>query len=291
MTLCLIYGNITNIHLNKIFNNMLSFNQIIQNPETRKFNIPTLYSEILIAKTTKNGRIYSNQKTNKSYISVTTFLSKTSPSTKKSLDRWRKRVGVDEANMITKKATNRGNKLHKAFEHWLKNELVPAHFWESISQITIENCGIETIEKIRSSDYKNELMQFRNIQSFFNEEIETLLGNELSLHSDKLKLAGQLDICYKNYNGKIILADLKTTSKPKKDIYLIDHKIQLTIYALMLYELFNIEVDYCMNYYCYSDGTNEEKIFNPYDYLELLETRHNNYFKNLSWEEINNANV
>lgn len=267
------------------------FNQILSDPETRIFNTPILKSDLLKVKTTKNGRIYSNPKTKKSYISVTTFLSKTSPSTKKSLDRWRKRVGVDEANKITKKSTNRGNKLHKAFELWLRNESIPNHFWEPISKITLEDNGIEITEEIHSVDCKNELMQFLNIQSFFNEEIETLLGNELSLYSDKLKLAGQLDVCYKNYNGQIVLADLKTTSKPKKDIYLIDHKIQLTIYALMLYELFNIEVDYCMNYYCYSDGTTEEKIFNPYDYLQSLETRHNNYFKNLTWEEINNANV
>lgn len=270
---------------------MLSFNQILSNPQTRIFNDPILTSEELRVKTTNNGRIYLNPKTNKSYISVTTFLGKTSPSTKKSLEKWKKRVGVEEANKITKKAANRGNKLHKAFELWLKNKEIPNHFWEPISNINIEKDGIEVIEEIQSVDCKNEFLQFCNIQSFFNEEIKILLGNELSLYSNKLKLAGQLDICYETYNGKRILADLKTTSKPKKDIYLIDHKIQLTIYALMLYELFNIEVDYCMNYYCYSDGTNEEKIFNPYDYLELLETRHNNYFKNLSWEEINNANV
>lgn len=267
------------------------FNQIFSNPETRVFNSPDLKSALLEVKTTQNGRIYFNPLTNKSYISVTTFLSKTSSSKRKSLENWRKRVGEAEADIILKKATNRGNKLHKAFEFWLKNEDIPNHFWKPISKITLEKNGIEITEEIHSVDCKNELAQFRNIQSFFNEEIEILLGNELSLYSDKLKLAGQLDICYKDYNGQIILADLKTTSKPKKDIYLIDHKIQLTIYALMLYELFNIEVDHCMNYYCYSDGTSEEKKFNPYDYFKLLETRHHNYFKNLSWEEINNANV
>ena len=40
-------------------------------------------------------------------------------------------------------------------------------------------------------------MQFCKYTIIFNEEIETLLGNELSLYSDKLKLAGQLDVCYK----------------------------------------------------------------------------------------------
>ena len=50
-----------------------------------------------------------------------------------------KRVGVDEANGITKKLQGEINYI-KAFEHWLKNELVPSHFgiYFKITMKTVE---------------------------------------------------------------------------------------------------------------------------------------------------------
>ena len=39
--------------------------------------------------------------------------------------KWRKRVGEEKANEITRKATSRGTDMHTLTEHYLKNEELP----------------------------------------------------------------------------------------------------------------------------------------------------------------------
>ena len=59
----------------------------------------------LKATTTKKGRTYLVE--GASYPSVTTVIGH---SKKKSIMEWRKRVGEEEANRVSKRATTRGNK-------------------------------------------------------------------------------------------------------------------------------------------------------------------------------------
>ena len=45
---------------------------------------------------------------------------------------WRKRVGIDEANRITKKATARGTDFHEAVEVYMKNQEID---WEQFKPL------------------------------------------------------------------------------------------------------------------------------------------------------------
>ena len=47
---------------------------------------------------------------------------------------WRKRVGIEEANRITKKATTRGTDFHEAVEVYMRNNEID---WEQLSLIHI----------------------------------------------------------------------------------------------------------------------------------------------------------
>ena len=71
----------------------------------------------LKAKTTEQGRRYFVE--GNAYPSVTTVIGEMK---KKSILEWRRKVGEEEANAISKRATTRGNKCHKLAEDYLSNK-------------------------------------------------------------------------------------------------------------------------------------------------------------------------
>ena len=73
----------------------------------------------LKATTTLQGRRY--RVGDSLYPSVTTVIGH---SKKKSIMEWRNRVGEEEANKISKRASTRGNKCHKLCELYLSNESI-----------------------------------------------------------------------------------------------------------------------------------------------------------------------
>ena len=67
--------------------------------------------------TTEEGRVYKVPG-GKLYPSITTVLSSYN---KKAIMEWRKRVGDEEANRISRMASGRGTKLHNTIEKYLLN--------------------------------------------------------------------------------------------------------------------------------------------------------------------------
>ena len=68
---------------------------------------------------TINGKRFYKTPEGLLYPSVTTI---TSQHGKDKIIEWRKRVGEEEANRISTKASNRGAKVHKICENYLNNE-------------------------------------------------------------------------------------------------------------------------------------------------------------------------
>lgn len=64
-------------------------------------------------------RYYEDKRNKKKYKSVTTLISWAKP--KGTLTQWRNRVGIEEANRITKEASTRGNTVHKFIEEYFAN--------------------------------------------------------------------------------------------------------------------------------------------------------------------------
>ena len=82
---------------------------------TNKFEYPEL-NRI----NNKLGRFYLDNKDNQ-IPSVTTVLDNMSDK-KASIDSWRLRVGIEEADRVMKKATDIGSMVHLALENYLHNE-------------------------------------------------------------------------------------------------------------------------------------------------------------------------
>ena len=129
--------------------------------------------------------------------------------------KWRKRVGEEKANEITRKATSRGTDMHTLTENYLKNEELPV---------------VKPLPDFLFKIAKPELNKIDNIH--------TLEG---SLYSKELGVAGTVD-CIAEYDGELAIIDFKTSAKPKPRDWIDGYFVQCAAYACMYYELTGIPV-------------------------------------------------
>ena len=129
--------------------------------------------------------------------------------------KWRKKVGEETADRITRQATSRGTDMHTLTECYLKNE------------------GLPKVQPL--SDYlfkiaKPELNKIDNIHAL-----------ESSLYSKVLGVAGTVD-CIAEFDGELAIIDFKTSKKPKPVEWIEHYFVQCMAYGCMLYELTGISV-------------------------------------------------
>ncbi len=157
---------------------------------------------------------------------------------------WRKKVGDDEANRITKRATSRGTKVHTLIENFLLNKAVDFD---------------EPGPKILFQQAKKSLQNINNIYAL-----------EKSLYSTELGVAGTVD-CIAEYNGELAIIDFKTASKPKPRDWIENYFVQAAAYACMFFELTDIPVKKLVIFMTCENG--EVKVYEEYDkmkYMKLL---------------------
>ena len=149
--------------------------------------------------------------------SVTTVLS--SLSDKTAIYEWRKRVGNEEANRITKLATGIGTQVHLHLEKYILEEDRPGgtnlihQMAHSLSDIVIER-GLSNIDEV--------------------------WGTEVPLYYPGL-YAGTAD-CIGVWKGRPAMIDFKTTRKPKKREWIDDYFLQCAAYAEAHNQLFGTEI-------------------------------------------------
>ena len=81
----------------------------------KKYNLNLITDIPLLEQIDIGGKRHYTGVGGKPYPSVTTVLS-ADPSSKKGLDRWRKRVGEEEANRVSTQALSKGNDVHEMIE-------------------------------------------------------------------------------------------------------------------------------------------------------------------------------
>ena len=128
---------------------------------------------------------------------------------------WRKKVGEEKADQITRQATSRGTDMHTLTEHHLKNEELPE---------------VQPLSQFLFKIAKPDLNRINNIY--------TLEG---SLYSKVLGVAGTVD-CIAEFDGELAIIDFKTSKKPKPREWIEHYFVQCVAYACMFYELTEIPV-------------------------------------------------
>ena len=150
------------------------------------------------------------------FVKLVSITSITSFWNREKFAKWRKKIGEDKANEITRKATSRGTDTHTLIEHYLLNE--------------------ETLPKVQPiSDflYKIAKPTLNNIDN-----IHALEG---SLYSKQLGVAGTVD-CIAEYDGELAVIDFKTAAAPKPRDWIDGYFVQAAAYACMYYELTGVSV-------------------------------------------------
>jgi len=149
------------------------------------------------------------------FLKLVSITSVTSHWSREKFAKWRKKVGEEKANEITRKATARGTDMHTMTEHYLLNDDLPK----------VAPMG-DMLFKIA----KPTLNKIDNIHSL-----------EGSLYSKELGVAGTVD-CIAEYEGELAVIDFKTSKKPKPRAWIDGYFVQAAAYACMYYELTGIAV-------------------------------------------------
>ena len=169
-----------------------------------ELNLPSLKDEM-----TERGRVYITPEGNR-YPSVTTVLS--AGTDKKWLEKWKARIGEEEAKKVLTQASIRGSAVHELAEHYLKN----------------------------NPDYKkghmpSNIESFNRIRPLLDKHIGLIAGLEIPLYSDTLRTAGRSD-CIAKWDGIWSIVDFKTSKRVKTKENITNYFLQESCYAEMFFE-------------------------------------------------------
>src|SRR5210317_1131357 len=141
--------------------------------------------------------------------SVTTILQATQPEEKrKSLEAWKQREGLQQAEKIKNEAANRGSIMHRVIEGYLLGQ--------------------------RHADLSDQgILAGTMAQTIIDEGLEgsmdEIWGTEITLYYPKL-YAGASDLAG-IYEGRESIMDFKQSNRPKQKAWITDYFLQLAAYA------------------------------------------------------------
>jgi hypothetical protein len=177
------------------------------------FNHKEFAIEELKTETVNGKRFYKTPKGN--LPSITTVLSILS---RDAIKAWRKRVGEEEANKISTRASRRGTSVHKMCEDYINNEL--------------------DIKKFQPVDRET----FQSIKPVLDTHLNNVYAQEVPLWSEYLGVAGRVD-CIAEWDGRLSVIDFKTSRKEKKKEWISNYFQQASAYCVMWEERTGIPID------------------------------------------------
>ena len=153
----------------------------------------------------EDGRRYVTLDGN-AYPSVTTILSILS---EESIAKWRAKVGEEEANKVSLRATTRGTAVHAIIEKYMNND--PNYAEGYLPHV------VQSLE---------------NLKPLLDKHVTKVYAQEVPLYSDHLQLAGTCDAVVE-WDGVPTIVDWKTSRRPKKKANIGNYFMQLAAYAVM----------------------------------------------------------
>jgi len=209
----------------------------------------------LSATFTDAGRLYKVPSGNY-YPSVTTFLGHF---TSKSLEGWKKAVGEKEAERVGHHAVTRGNAVHNTAERYINNDV----------DYLVE-CTMPHVRQMWGS-----------LERILDERVDNVVLQECPLYSDKLMLAGRVDLIAE-FDGVMSIIDFKTSSRAKSRDEISNYFMQECAYAIMFEERTGIVIDQLVTIMVV-ECTDESLIFveDKHDWIDVLQSKRDEYFKHI----------
>ena len=181
--------------------------------------------------------------------SVTTVLGQTQSKEKqKSLDRWRQRVGLREAQKVTRDAAIRGTAMHKYLEDLMRGE----------RSLDLTPLGVEATRMA-------EIIVERGLN-----DCSEIYGIEAVLYYPGL-YAGSVDLVAK-YRDKVSIIDFKQTNKPKQREWIGDYFLQMAAYGMAHDAVYGTSIEQGVIMMCSKDGFYQQFVIEG---EEFREAKHN----------------
>lgn len=179
------------------------------------------------------------------FLKLVSITSVTSHKNRQFFANWRKKVGEEEADKITRQATSRGTDYHTLAEKYFYN----------VSDLP----QVQPLSQFLFNISKQNLNRINNIHAL-----------EGSLYSKVLGIAGTVD-CIAEFDNELAIIDFKTSKKPKPREWIEHYFVQCAAYACMFYEVTGIPVKKLVIIMACENG--ECVIYEEYDktkYIKLL---------------------
>ncbi len=196
-----------------------------------------------LTETIDNKRYYNIVKDGKHYKlpSVTTILG--AMTDKSGIDNWRKRVGDEEADRISKFSANRGTCMHQKLEWWFLSDIEDKSERFKDVSAKMKSFAKEngyTDEELRVGDL---LFDKLYVCGFFN-RVHKIIEMEDTLYSfEQGGYAGRVDCIYQNKDGEKVLLDFKTAKHKKRYEWITNYFLQLSAYFLAYYQMTGVKLD------------------------------------------------
>lgn len=165
---------------------------------------------------TINGKRHYVTPNGSKYISITTLLGYFS---EESIKKWRKKVGDEEADRVSREASTNGTRMHEALELYLD--------------------GRDFSSRVESEE---EQEQFNKIRNHIDQYVSEVWHQEVALYSDRLSVAGRVDLIA-TYKDNPTIIDFKTSRKHKKREWIHNYFMQAAFYSCAYFELTGIMID------------------------------------------------
>ena len=163
--------------------------------------------------------------------SVTTVLGQTQPKEKQeSLDRWRQKVGLREAQKITRDAAIRGTAMHKYLE-----------------DLILGQRSLDLTDLGQQAQTMAEIIVERGLN-----DCSEIYGTEAVLYYPGL-YAGSCDLVAK-YKDKVSIIDFKQTNKPKQREWIGDYFLQMAAYGMAHDAVYGTSIEQGVIMMCSKDG-------------------------------------
>lgn len=166
-------------------------------------------------RTTKSGRVYVIDGVDYEFPSITTVLGR---QPKDALFAWQKRVGIEEANRISRQAAVKGTKVHNFIEDMIFNRAVDFN-----------------------TMMPNVRMNMKGAEKVLNDNLDEVWASECKLFSKYLGVAGRVDLVGL-WCGVPSIVDFKTSLRHKTIADIENYLIQETAYAIMFEEITTISI-------------------------------------------------
>lgn len=154
--------------------------------------------------------------------SVTTVLDRTKPEeSRRALAQWKQRIGTERAQQITTEAANRGTRMHKYLEDYVRTGEMKDRGTNPFSWVSHE-------------------MARSVIEQGLKHQVTEFWGVEIPLYFPGL-YAGTTDGAGVHLGDEAIL-DYKQTNRPKREEWIADYKLQLVAYALAHNEVYGTRI-------------------------------------------------